>query len=476
MTEVLYKASPTMSKFHKDDTLVRFLMGPIGSGKSVACSVELMRRATEQAAHKSFKKEDLVRQTKWAIVRNTYRELTDTTMETFFGWFPKEMGYMRNIDMSWRFVQRLQDGTLLDATFLFRALDKDDDIKKLLSLDLTGMWLNEARQINQSVLRMGLGRTGRFPPPSEGGATWRGVIGDTNPPDNDSWIYKLFEEDCKNNPEIAKLYKIYYQPSGLSKDAENRQNLPANYYESMLPGNTQEWINVYVHGKYGFISDGKPVFPEYNDAIHSGIGDTDSLIIYKKLYIGIDFGLTPCAVIGQETATGQLQIIDELITDNTGAANFSRQLNHLLRTKYAECTFEIYGDPAGEQRAQTDEVTPFQILWNNGIEAIPCATNDFTLRREAVASFLTRFDFVGEPAFKVFSSAPTVRKGLSGGYKYRRIQISGEAKFQDVPDKNRFSHPLDALQYLVIGAFGISRVIGGSTKEINYDVIDRSIV
>jgi hypothetical protein len=469
----VYKATRTISRFHKDNSLVRFLMGPIGSGKSVGCSVELMRRANEQEAFQAFGKTDQVRKTKWAIVSNTYRELTDTTMETFFGWFPKEMGYMKNLDMSWRLQQKLVDGTILDSTFLFRALDKEDDIKKLLSLDLTGIWLNEARQIQQSVLRMGLGRTGRFPGPKEGGATWRGVIGDTNPPDNDSWIYRLFEEECTKDPTIAAQYKLFKQPSGLSATAENINNLPSQYYESMIPGNTQEWINVYVHGTYGFISDGRPVFPEYKDDLHSTL---DNLIIYKKVYIGIDFGLTPAAVFGQITTSGQFQVIDELVTENMGALTFGRLLLQKIKTEYANCDLEIYGDPAGEQRAQTDETTPFQILWNVGIQAFPCYTNDFTIRREAVADYMQRLDFVGKPAFLVGPKAPIVRKGLAGGYKFKRLQVSGESKFQEVPDKGRYSHPCDALQYLMLGAVGGDRVVGGySSKALDYSSLNRQI-
>ena len=41
-------------------------------------------------------------------------------------------------------------------------------------------------------------------------------------------------------------------------------------------------------------------------------------------------------------------------------------------------------------------------------------------------------------------------KGFEGGYGYRRMQVSGE-RYDDKPDKNRFSHIHDALQYLMLG-------------------------
>ena len=150
-----YNATPTATKFHQDDAFVRALMGPIGSGKSVACCTEIMRRACEQLPW-----ENGVRKSRWAVIRNTYRELIDTTMETFFDWFPRDLGLWRQMDMKWTFVQALPDGTTVHLEVLFRALDRPNDIKKLLSLELTGGWLNEAREIPKAILDMLQGRVG----------------------------------------------------------------------------------------------------------------------------------------------------------------------------------------------------------------------------------------------------------------------------------------------------------------------------
>ena len=452
-----------MSKFHADDGFVRALMGPVGSGKSVGCTVEVMRRAMAQEPGPLG-----ARKTRWVVIRSTYRELLDTSIKTFFDWFPKELGTFRQMDMMWSLKKTLDDGTALDTEVLFRALDKPDDVKKLLSLELTGGWINEAKEVPKQVMDMLMTRVGRYPSMRDGGATWSGVILDTNPPDNDHWFYKVFEED---RPPGFKLYK---QPSGLSQQAENLKNLHKDYYTRMMAGKDQEWIDVFIHGKYGFISDGKPVFPEYNDAIHATLDDIETM---RTIYVGVDFGLTPAAVFGQLASSGQLQIIDELVSNNLGAVNFGKLLRQKIATEYKNCDIEVYGDPAGEQRAQTDETTPFQIVWNLGVEAMPAPTNDFTLRREAVADFLGRLDFTGRPAFLVGPKAKMVRKGMAGGYKYKRIQVSGELKFMDKPDKGKYSHPCDALQYLVLGAVGSDGVIGGYGKQaLDYSAMNRLVV
>ena len=46
-----------------------------------------------------------------------------------------------------------------------------------------------------------------------------------------------------------------------------------------------------------------------------------------------------------------------------------------------------------------------------------------------------------------------LRKGFNGGYQFRRLNVGGE-KYADKADKNDFSHPHDATQYLCQGAQG----------------------
>jgi hypothetical protein len=471
--DITYRPTPTAKKFHKDSSFVRTIIGPIGSGKSVCCIVETLIKAYAQTPDK-----DGVRGSRWCIIRNTYRELLDTTIISFHEWIPEYVGNFSVQNMKFTIHEKLPDGTTLHVEWLFRALDRPNDVKKLLSLEVTGGFINECKEIPRSVVDMLQGRCGRYPktirdPVTKDilyGPTWFGIIMDTNPPDSDSWYYRLFEEDLPEN------HSIYHQPSGLSAEAENVDNLPEGYYTNMQAGKDAEWVNVYVHGMYGFIADGKPVWPEYKDNIHH----TDD-VFYPKvestIYVGIDFGLTPAAVFGQLTPSGRMVLFDELVTWDMGAMNFGRLLHEKITSKYPKHSFEIYADPAGEGRAQTDEVTPFQILSNQGVEAYPTYTNDFTIRREAVADYMQRLDFAGNPAFCITPGAPTLRKACAGGYKYKRMAVAGSERFQDKPDKGKYSHTGDACQYLFLGAVGGERVVGGyGDQPIDYTQTNRMIV
>jgi hypothetical protein len=469
-----YVASKKMTKFHQSDKFVRGLMGPIGSGKSVASVAEMLMISMRQEPFPRKEKDGRYhRKTRWVIVRNTYRELIDTTIKTFFDWIPEEVGRFKKMDLEFILELPMADGTVLHAEFLFRALDKPKDVKKLLSLEVTGGWVNEAREVPKQIIDMLIGRLGRYPRKidKKGGATWHGLIMDTNPPDSDSWWYKLFEVDKPHN------HAIFVQPSGMSDDAENIDNLPDGYYENMQAGKDKEWINVYVHGKYGFVMDGKPVFPEYKDDVHSTsteLNIDDSLTIY----IGIDFGLTPAAVFGVLTSAARWLIIDELVTEDMGAKNFAKLLNRQINKNWSGYNFEIYGDPAGDQRAQTDEITPFQILAAEGVEAVPTYTNDVLLRREAVAGTLSRMDFAGNTGFLLGPRAVMLRKALAGGYKYKRMAVSGQERYMDKPDKGRYSHVADALQYMMLGGGEGGRVVENtkSSKKIDYSDMDDAII
>jgi hypothetical protein len=426
---------PVALAFMRDDSsFYRGLMGPFGSGKSTACIMEILRRAQAQKPGTDGK-----RHSRWAVIRNTYPELRTTTIKSWHQWVPASLG--RWVDTGPP-THHITEGDL-DLEVLFLALDRPDDIAKLLSMELTGAWLNEAREIPKAVVDGLTGRVGRFPSVLMGGCSWSGIIADTNPPDTDHWWYKLAEEQ---KPEGWTFYR---QPGGLDPGAENVPNLPANYYQRQVAGKDEDWVNVYVNANYGFVRDGKPVYPEFRDGIHVKPFD---LVQAWPVYVGIDFGLTPAAVFGQRSPMGQWRWHSELVTEDMGAKRFAELLRGAMHERYPGMAFAaITGDPAGEGRAQTDETTPFQILQAAGVEARPAPTNDFTKRRESVAACLGRL-IDGQPGLIVHPNCRVLRKGMAGGYNYRRVQVSGEERYRDQPDKGQYSHVCEAGQYMLVGA------------------------
>ena len=461
-----YNAHPTISQFHGSPAFHRGIRGPRGSGKSTGCSMEIMVKSREQEPG-----QDGRRHTRWAIIRNTYRELEDTTLKTWLRWFPEEhFGVFNNHKM--RHMIQWRD---LEMEVLFRALDRPGDVKKTLSLELTGAWVNEAREIPFGIIEALGDAVGRYPPieNGQGGPTWKGILMDTNSPDSFSWWYRLSEKE-KLDPFA---WEFFNQPGGLlERDeqfypnpiAENLNNLTKpgdiNYYMLRKEGKSKDHIRIYYCNQYGFTAEGKPVHPEFTDATHTA-HDPIFPVPGRVIYIGIDFGLTPAAIFGQKLVDGRWIVFDEVVSEHMGIARFAEMLLPVMQGKYKGFTFEIYGDPAGTEEAQTDEKTPFQILASNGIKAEPAwRNNDITLRREALRTPLLRL-IDGKPGFLLSPTCEILRHGLKGGFYYRRVQVSGTERFHQIPEKNAYSHPVEACEYMALGA-GEGHLAVGAQPEV----------
>lgn len=234
MAELHYYPPPTVARFQKSRAFVRGIVGPIGSGKSSGCVVEIPKLATMQRPGP-----DGVRRTRWAVVRNTYRELQDTTRKTFEQWVEPSLGAWHEQEFSFTV-----DKPGLHMEVLFRALDKPSDVKKLLSLELTGAYINEARELPKAIFDGLQGRVGRYPSKAQGGPSWFGVWFDSNPWHQRHWLHQLFK---KVKPKGMELFE---QPSGLAPDAENLENLPEGYYPRLIEGKDAEWVQCYVDGQY----------------------------------------------------------------------------------------------------------------------------------------------------------------------------------------------------------------------------------
>jgi len=334
-------------------------------------------------------------------------------------------------------------------------------------------------------------RVGRYPTKRDGGASWHGIWMDTNPMDDDHWWFRMAEKEKMTGPYAWKFYK---QPGGvievakddlpenpeandcifsagkwwqLNKKAENVANLPAGYYQQMLLGKNIDWIRCYAEGKYTYVQEGRSVWHEYDDNIMSGETILDNSV---PIQIGLDFGLTPAAVIGQRLPSGRWQVIDEIVTFDMGLERFGHQLIAEINAKYPGMQVLVWGDPAGMARDAIYEVTAFDFLRTLGLKAQPTPSNDFKVRRESAAAPMQRL-INGKPGLLVDTKCKLLRKSLAGGYHFKRVSVgSGQERFRDTPNKNEHSHVGDAFGYLLLG--------GGEYKRMTRpgDVSSRTYV
>jgi len=432
--DIDYTPPPTGKAFMQSDAKMRTLMGPVGSGKSVTCSFEIVRRATMQEPN-----EQGIRKTRAAVVRETARQLQDTTIKTFLDWFPPGVcgTYMRTTKT---YFFKVGD---VECEVMFRALDDADDVANLNSLELTFTWFNECKDIHPNIVDAMSKRIGRFPSKKDGGPTWHGMWGDTNPPTMDTWwFYQMEHLDPKDGvSENDNGWDVFKQPSGRSTDAENIENLPENYYDTQ--GRSDEYIRTFIDGEYGLSLSGQPIYkyfrPDYHMA-HEALRPIVNGI--RPIVIGMDLGLTPAAVIGQQDPRGRVLILGEAVSFDMGIQRFTRTiLKPLIIEKWSGAPVIVVTDPAGIQRAQTDERSAVDIIKAEGLKVFPAKTNNISARVSAVDDFLMR-QVDGDSAFLVDPSCTNLKAAMMGGYRYHPKN--------GTIDKNKHSHVAEALQYLMM--------------------------
>ena len=420
------------------------IVGPVGSTKTTAGIVKIAYHAAKMAPCK-----DGVRRSRAVWVRNTREQLRDTSIPDFLRWFPDgQAGIFAKTE--YKFTMRFSD---VECEVLFRGLDDSNDVRRLLSLQASFFIFDEFREINPDIFNTAQGRLGRYPSKldntvgccTDTGESNAHLWGMSNPPDMDTF----WEQYLSDPPDNAS---VFFQPSGLSPEADWLHCLPDNYYENLAEGKSEDWVDVYIHAQFGKSLAGKPVFRSFNVDTHVAQKTLRHIDMEAyPLLIGMDFGLNPSAVVGQLDARGRLLIFESLTSDGMGTLRFIREkLKPVLATRFPQAKHLVIGDPAGRQRAQTDEKTVYDILKQENMFAKPAATNSIVARIASVEQFLNR-TIDGEPALLIDPCCGHLIKALRGGYRYK-IKTNGEV--EDSPEKNESSHIADAAQYLCLHADG----------------------
>jgi hypothetical protein len=420
--------------------------------------VEVVRRAKEQRPDKNG-----IRRSRWAIVRNTMPQLRDTTMKTWFDWFPDgSCGWWKETGKT--FYLEFGD---VKAEVMFRALDDEADVKNLLSLELTGAYINEGREIPKAIVEALDGRINQYPKMADGGASWAGIWADTNPPEEGTYWWAMLEGmDPETGAPRKNSWDIHRQPGGMIRvsegepydhimrngwriktnpTADNLTNLPAGYYSTLANDKSDEYVKVYIMAMYGQSKAGKPVHPLFDPEFHVA---RDILIPNKHLLLLItaDFGHTPAFAIKQQDAHGRVLTLDEVVTEGMGLQRAIRdRLKPLLRNKYADFhNIRVTGDPAGNTGAQTDERSCVDIFNSEGFRKVKFAYSNTPIHRtNATDFFLARRTEVGA-GWLVSPQCAYLRRGMAGGYHYK---VNKAGIVSEEVNKNIYSHVCEAGQY-----------------------------
>lgn len=472
MPGIVYDAPPTCAAFMKSEAFGRLVAGPVGSGKTTACIIELLRRSINQSPGA-----DGFRYTRFAVVRQTLKQLKDTVLKDCRSW----LGGLGEWKVSEN-TFHLNFGDVR-SEWVFIPLEDSEDQARLLSMQLTGAWLSECIEMDFSVLGPISGRLGRYPSAALGTPSWFGMIADTNMPTEMTPWHQFMEA-------LPAQWQKFIQPGGMTPDAENLNYLVQNeetmalpidhprrlaqgrkYYERFIEmyGNDHDWVKRYVHAQYGNDPSGEAVFRNtFKPSFH--VLDSTEVIPGYPIIVMQDFGRNPWSLIGQIDHMGRFLIHEEVPAKNVG---LEKHVNEALRPrlfasgKYGQNKIVVVGDPSGIARGNISEESCFDALKRFGFAAFPAPTNDIEPRLRAVEALLAR-QVNGGPALAISKAGcPWLVRAMSGGYRFTKTK---QGALRAVPEKNDpegFSHVCDDLQY------GCLVVHGGLVEEFSRRIMPR---
>lgn len=447
-----YKPGPTGQRFLDSRAFVKLICGPVGGGKSTVALMDLVQRSVEQAPFNG------VRRTKHLILRNTLQQLKATVKPMMDTWFTTmtrgTMGQWRLSDNIFEARFKLPDSTIVHSEFLLMAADTPDDVRRLLSLEVSSAWVEEAREVDNEVFDGVQSRTNRYPARIAGGVTYPGVICSTNPPPLGG-----FWHDLMTKPE--KGIDIFMQPPALLDDgrlnpeAENLENLAPDYYENLVAGKSDGWTDVYLKNRFGAGDMGRPVYRgSFKSSFHVSPTELHPILqSINPLIIGMDNGLQAAATIGQQDMRGRVNVLGECYVpeDQTmGVESFmDKLLVPKLRAEYPGFRSEnivFVLDPACFSRSQADEKTIAGVVMARGYQVVKATTNDPVKRIGAVEALLLR-QIDGAAGLLIDPRCKHLIDAMDWGFRYKK---SPSGVSSTVVEKNHYSHQGDSCQYFAL--------------------------
>lgn len=448
MPEINYSPPPSLTKLYTEPKFYNILIGPIGSTKTTACIFFLLTRAMLQKPGP-----DGVARTRFAICRNTLVALKNTVLRDIIAllgpivtWRPSENIIRINLPGDPK-----QGRPPVESEWFFLPLENLEDQRRLLSLQLSGVYVNEAREVPFDLITAASGRVNRFPRRADGGVTFPFILCDTNPPAVNSDLWEFVEVTKPDNLQFIR------QPGAFDPAADWLEYLDPNYYNNLMTGASPEWVDVHVHGEYGEDPSGQLVFRGSFDInrhiYYPEEGRSDYLPIGPgTLIVGVDPGLNPAAVVTQLDQRGTIMVLRECYAIGAGTVDFiNNHLQPLLASpELAGRPLVCVLDPAGLQRDANYRQSPYGLFTQHWPTRL-AGTNLIQPRLNAIESMLLKTVADFQPGLLIDSAyCPVLTEALYRLYRYKRVKTTGQIEAEPMK-LHPTSDVVDALGYACLG-------------------------
>jgi hypothetical protein len=481
---------PIAADYMKSQGPIDAIMGPGGSGKTVASA---MKGVLFSLSRMPIGLDGVIR-AKGTVVRDNYRSLYRTTLQSWFNIFPPSAEYgvfsggqdrpaKHDLKIS---VVRFHDGqnrvVPVRLTVEFFAIGDLNYELLFKSYETSWAWATEADGLDPNAIPFFFSRTGRFPslhqlPP--GTTRPRVALVDFNPPSPRHPLLVAckrgsFNEDFRPGVD-ERTINFFQQPSGLAPNAENRAGKTLAEYELEARTLPKDQVRRMVMGLPGKVKDGLPVYDdEFDETRHVSATFLEPLP-HVPLHAGFDQGGlggsagSPAVVFGQiDPTNGQLRLLAENLPGyGVGAERFVDGIVPILTTQLRGLPPGIWtGDPSGFLGGDKvfGSLSWFEIMRQAlGHRIDPAPTNEWAPRRDALGMLFGKTLKGGIPAVIIDPRLVNLIDGLSNEFKYGKRH---DGTYDPLPVKNLHANVVEAGQYLVLGVFGlagtISRIAQGS--------------
>jgi PBSX family phage terminase large subunit len=411
-----YHPLPWQIEMHSTHWKHACFAGGKGGGKTRAGIEELVSSALEFPG------------TRWLIGRKTRPSLMDTTYKEFMQSVPDELIKESKLNPT--------DVTLVNgSSFIFRPLD---EIKKFDSLEIAGFLFDEADEnekkfydVMKSRVRQVLTIAGRKVYPR-----YRTIL-ILNPCEEDHWIPQLF---LHHLPDDSKLFQ--------SSTMDNTENLPPDYLEELKKIYTPEMQQRMIHGMFGKVHKGRPVFPQFaRGQFIRGVEYNPEFPIWR----GWDFGYNHPSCVWLQFINGQARVLAEklgkeiYLDDFVKGRGLGREegVLHYQKELFGEkVNYKDFCDPHGSDESDKGK-TSVDILNEFGIYPLHRRTRIQEGIKAIKGLMDTKEVESGEANFLIHPRCKNLIEGLRGGYHR-------EDGAEDPAKDGYYDHLMDAMRYVLV--------------------------
>lgn len=333
VVESHYEPSDRAQLFHSSTARFIVLVGGLGSGKSFCVTKELEQSAIQWPNIPQ------------AVYRKTMPALRDSTLHEFRAHSDPELGEFKAREDMWQYV---------NGSFVrFRGLD---DPTKAKSTNYATIVMEEAEEFSKEDfdrLSERVRSTGPWP---------LRIILVLNPVDEDHWIYQEFVNNKATYEAAGGLLVLHFSTY------DNLKNLPPGYVEQASAGKTVDEIDRYIHGNWGTIVKGSPVYASLlNPNVHLRKFDRYP---GQVLLRGWDFGFNhPAVSFRIVDHLGRMNIADCVMGTKVSLEEFVPQIMAHTNLKFPQAVIQDFGDPRGHDKGQNGKGSCFDTLRDFGINA-----------------------------------------------------------------------------------------------------------